>query len=124
MTSWVVEIKFLKEYNKNMPIIIVIGLSLVGVLGDYFLKLSGNGEKYIDWKWFIVGAIVYSSTAVGWFFVMKHIKLSTLGIVYATTTVLALTLVGILAFKESLSVYEIIGIIAGLLSIILLARFA
>lgn len=107
-----------------MSILIVIGLSLIGVLGDYFLKLSGNGEKYIDLKWFIIGAIVYSSTAIGWFFVMKFIKLSTLGIVYATTTVLALTLVGLLFFRESLNIYEIIGLGTGLLSIVLLSRFA
>lgn len=107
-----------------MPILIVIGLSLVGVLGDYFLKVAGNGEKYIDWKWFVVGAIIYSSTAIGWFFVMKYIKLSTLGIVYATTTVLALTIIGILLFKESLNGYEVVGIIAGIISIILLSRFA
>lgn len=105
-------------------IIIVIGLSLVGVLGDYFLKLSGHGAKYIDWKWFLIGAIVYSSTTVGWFFVMKHIKLGTLGIVYAVTTVIALTVVGVFFFKESLNYYEIAGLVMGIASITLLARFA
>lgn len=108
-----------------MSILIVIGLSLVGVLGDYFLKLAGNSlEQYINIKLFIFGALIYSSTALGWFFVLKHIKLSTLGIVYATTTVIALTLIGVFMFKESLSGYEIVGLLSGLLSIILLARFA
>jgi len=104
--------------------LIIIGLSLVGVLGDYFIKLSGHSEiKYIDFKWFIVGFLIYSSTAIGWFFVMKHIKLSTLGVIYGVTTVVALTIVGILFFKEHLNIYEIIGIIAGVSSIILLSRF-
>ena len=104
--------------------LIVIGLSLVGVLGDYFIKLSGNSDiKYIDVKWFLIGLIVYSSTAVGWFFVMKHIKLSTLGVIYGVTTVVALTAVGVFFFKEHLNTYEIIGIIAGISSIILLSRF-
>lgn len=107
-----------------MPILIVIGLSLVGVLGDYFLKLAGNGEKYVDVRWFIIGMLVYSSTAIGWFFVLKHMKLADLGIVYATTTVLALALVGVVAFKENLVWYEIVGLGAGLLSIFLLSRFA
>ena len=65
-----------------------------------------------------------ASTAIGWFFVMKHIKLGTLGIVYATTTVLALTLIGIVSFKETLAWYEVVGLGAGLLSILLLTRFA
>jgi len=104
--------------------LIIIGLSLVGVLGDYFIKLSGNSEiKYVDLKLFIIGFVVYASTAIGWFFVMKHIKLSTLGVIYGGTTVVALTIVGVLFFKEHLNIYEIIGIIAGVSSIILLSRF-
>src|SRR3990167_6521968 len=104
--------------------LVVIGLSLVGVLGDYFIKLAGHdSNKYIDLKWFLIGFLVYSSTAIGWFFVMKHIKLSTLGVIYGVTTVVALTIVGILFFKEHLNIYEIIGIIAGVSSIILLSRF-
>src|SRR3989344_5023061 len=101
-----------------MPVLVVIILSLIGVLGDYFLKLAGNGERYINYPLFILGAIVYSSTAIGWFFVMKHIKLGTLGIVYATTTVIALTFTGMIFFKESLNIYEIIGLIAGISSIV------
>lgn len=108
----------------SIHILIVIGLSLIGVLGDYFLKLSGNGEKYINWKWFVVGLLVYSSTAIGWFFVMKHIKLGTLGAVYATTTVLALVIVGFFLFKENMNYYEITGLIMGIIAIVLLAKFA
>ena len=104
--------------------IVVIGLSLIGVLGDYFIKLSGNSEiKYFDLKWFLFGFIIYSSTAIGWFFVMKHIKLSTLGVIYGVTTVIALTAVGVFFFKEHLNIYEVIGIITGVSSIILLSRF-
>lgn len=104
---------------------IIIGLSLVGVLGDSFIKLSGNGEtKYIDWKWFVLGFVIYSSTAIGWFFIMKHIKLGTLGVIYGTTTVIALTLIGVFFFKEQLNIYEVVGLVAGLASIILLSRFS
>ena len=107
-----------------MPIVFVILISLVGVLGDYILKLAGSGPKTVDIKLFILGTIVYASTAMGWFFVMKYIKLGSLGLVYATTTVLALSIVGVVFFKESYNMYEIIGLIAGFLSILLLARFS
>ncbi len=104
--------------------LVVVGLSLIGVLGDYFLKLSGdNSARYIDIKWFVLGLIIFSSTAVGWFFVMKHIKLGTLGVIYGVTTIIALTLVGVFFFKEQLTIYETLGIIAGVTSIILLSRF-
>jgi small multidrug resistance pump len=105
------------------PILIVICLAGIGVLADYFIKLSGNGAKYINYHHFFIGMIIYALTAIGWFYAMKHIKLSTLGIFYSVTTAVLLALVGTIFFKEHLSTYEIIGIIFGMVSIIILARF-
>jgi multidrug transporter EmrE-like cation transporter len=105
------------------PISIIIFLAGVGVLGDYFIKLSGNGSKYILYQPFFIGMILYALTAVGWFYVMKHIKLGPLGIFYSVTTVILLALVGTIFFKEHLNIYEIVGIVLGIISIIILARF-
>lgn len=111
--------------NIILASLIIVGLSLIGVLGDYFIKLSSNHPtKSIDIGYFIVGFITFSITSIGWFFVMKHIKLSTLGVIYGVTTIIALTLIGTLVFKENLSIYEIFGLILGLSSIFLLVRFS
>jgi drug/metabolite transporter (DMT)-like permease len=108
-----------------MPyIFLVILLAAIGVVGDFFIKLSGDGEKFIDVKWFVVGSLAYLSTIVGWFYVMKHIKLSSLGVIYALTTVILLVVVGVFYFHEKLNIYEIISVIAAIVSIILLGRFA
>lgn len=105
--------------------LIIVSLSLIGVLGDYFIKVAGNNpDKYINYKYFIIGFFTYSITAIGWFFVMKHIKLSTLGVIYGVTTIVALTLIGTLIFKEHLNAYEILGLILGISSIFLLSRFS
>jgi drug/metabolite transporter (DMT)-like permease len=101
-----------------------IFLSAIGVLGDSFIKLSGSGKNFMDIKWFILGFIVYGLTAFGWFFVMKNIKLSTLGVFYAISTVIFLMIVGVFYFKEPLNNYEIIGIILAIISLILLGKFA
>lgn len=106
------------------PILIVILLGAVGVVGDYFIKLAGNGSKFIETRWFVIGFLIYASTAFGWFYVMKHIKLSSLGVIYALTSVLLLVAVGVFVFHEKLNVYEIIGIITAIASVILLSRFA
>lgn len=106
------------------PILIVIFLSLVGVVGDFFIKLSGNGPKFIDTKWFILGFLTYSSTVFGWFYVMKHIKLSSLGVIYSIATVLPIVVIGVFYFHERLNIYEIAGIITAIASIILLSKFA
>jgi small multidrug resistance pump len=109
--------------NNLMPILIIILLAGIGVMGDYFIKLSGNGPKYINHSYFLIGIAMYALTAFGWFYVMKHIKLSTLGIFYSITTVILLALVGTIFFKEHLNAYEIIGITLGIASLVILARF-
>ena len=55
--------------------------------------------------------MLYASTAFGWVFVMKHLKLATVGVVYSISMVLLLTAVGVVAFKESLNGYEIAGLV-------------
>jgi drug/metabolite transporter (DMT)-like permease len=55
---------------------------------------------------------------------MKHIKLSSLGVIYSLTTVLLLVAIGVFYFHEKLNIYEIIGIVAAIVSVILLSRFA
>ena len=106
-----------------LPLLITLLFSFVGVLGDFFLKLAATG-KVVNLKWFILGLLVYSSTAFGWFYVMKYVKLSTLGVVYSMCIILFLTGLGVFYFKESLNFYEVIGIITALISLILLGRFA
>ncbi len=101
-----------------------IFLALVGVAGDFFIKLAGNGKRFVELRWFFIGLIIYALTAFGWFFVMKNIKLSTLSVFYALSTVLFLTLVSVFYFKEPLNIYEGIGVILAVVSILLLKGFA
>ncbi len=106
-----------------IPILIVIVLAGVGVLGDYFIKIAGDGPRYISFAPLLTGMLIYALTAIGWFYVMKHIKLSTLGVFYSLITVILLTIVGALFFREKLNVVDVIGIALGITSIVLLARF-
>jgi multidrug transporter EmrE-like cation transporter len=55
---------------------------------------------------------------------MKHLKLATISVVYSVTMVLLLTAVGVVFFRESLSYYEIAGLVLGIASLVLLVRFA
>lgn len=105
-------------------VVLVIILGIVGAIGDWFIKLAGSGPKYIDWRWFVLGAFVYSLTTVGWFFAMKDVKLSSIGIIYTVVTAVLLAAIGILFFHERLNTYEMVGIILAVISVILLSRFA
>jgi multidrug transporter EmrE-like cation transporter len=110
--------------DNKLAVVVTIAFSLIGVLGDYFLKLASERENSLTTFPFYVGFAVYASTAFGWVFVMRHLKLSTLSVVYAVTMILLLTGMGVVVFRESLSYAEIAGLIMAIGALVLLGRFA
>ncbi len=108
----------------TLAVMVTIGFSLWGVLGDYFLKRASAHEHSLTTIWFYIGFIVYASTAFGWVFVMKHLKLATISVLYSVSMVVLLTAIGVVFFRESLSSYEIAGLLMAIASLMLLVRFA
>ena len=108
----------------TIAIVVTLGICLVTVVADYLLKRASDAEATLSSWWFLFGFVVYSSTAFGWVYVMRHLKFATLGAVYAISSILLLALVGVLFLGESLHWQEVAGIAMAVGSIILLARFA
>jgi drug/metabolite transporter (DMT)-like permease len=101
-----------------------IGLSLVTVLADALIKHASLQKGFSGCPLLIMGAVIYGLTAFGWFFVMQKVKLSTLGVLYALSVVVFLTLVSTIYFKEKISIIEIGGIGLAIISLVILWRFA
>lgn len=97
---------------------------ILTVIGDMFIKTASLQNSFSGWPMLVFGSIIYGLTGVGWFFVMRQMKLSTLGVFYAVGCVLLLTLLSVLYFKEKISSMEIVGIILAIVSLIILFRFA
>ncbi|HEX4707105.1 MAG TPA: hypothetical protein VH229_05180 [Candidatus Udaeobacter sp.] len=110
--------------TRTNAVLVTIAFSVIGVLGDYFLKLASGREQPLRTGWFYLGFALYASTAFGWVFVMKHLKLATISVVYSVSLVLLLTLIGVVLFRESLNYFEVIGIVLAVVSLVLLMRFA
>ena len=108
----------------TLAVLVTIAFSVVGVVGDYFLKLASAHEPPLRSRWFYIGFALYASTAFGWVFVMRHLKLTTISVVYSVSMVLLLTAVGVVMFRESLNYYEITGLVLAVASLVLLMRFA
>ena len=108
----------------TLAVLVTIAFSAIGVLGDSFLKVASTREDSLRTAWFGVGFAVYASTAFGWVFVMRHLKLATIGVLYSVSMVLLLTAVGVVLFGESLNYYELAGIVLALAALVLLTRFA
>ena len=110
--------------NNPLPVLVTIGFSVVGVLGDYLLKIASSQEVPLRSPWFYAGFAVYASTAFGWVYVMRHLKLATIGVVYSVSMILLLTAIGSLAFREPLNAPEVAGLVMAIGSLVLLMRFA
>ena len=110
--------------DKNLlAVLTTIAFSVVGVLGDYFLKVASGQERSLRTTPFLVGFVLYASTAFGWVFVMKHLMLATISVVDSVSMIVLLTTVGVVFFRESLNGYEIVGLVMAIGSLILLVRF-
>jgi small multidrug resistance pump len=109
---------------KTFAVLVTVAFSVVGVVGDYFLKLASDRDHPLQSGSFYLGFGLYASTAFGWVFVMRHLKLATISVLYSICMILLLTAIGMVAFRESLTVYEIIGLVLAGISLVLLMRFA
>lgn len=103
---------------------ITVGFSLVGVVGDYFLKVASEQPHPMRTPWFFVGFAVYASTAFGWVFVMQYLKLGTISVVYSSSMIVLLTTIGVVFFGEALTAAEMLGVAMAIGAMVLLMRFA
>src|SRR6266478_8543166 len=110
--------------TRTLAVLVTIAFSVIGVLGDYFLKVASAREQPLRTGWFYLGFALYASTAFGWVFVMRHLKLATISVLYSVSMVLLLTAIGVVLFQESLNYFEVIGIVLAVISLVLLMRFA
>jgi drug/metabolite transporter (DMT)-like permease len=110
--------------TRTLAVLVTIAFSVIGVLGDYFLKLASAHDHSLRTGWFYLGFALYASTAFGWVFVMKHLKLATISVLYSVSLVLLLTAIGVVVFRESLNYFEVIGIVLAVVALALLMRFA
>jgi small multidrug resistance pump len=110
--------------SSSVAVLVTIAFSMIGVLGDYFLKLASSRAQPLRTGWFYLGFALYASTAFGWVSVMQHLKLATVSVLYSVSMVLLLTAVGVVVFRESLNHFELAGIVLAVASLILLMRLA
>ena len=108
----------------TLAFLVTLLFSGIGVVGDYFLKLASAEPDSWRTKWFAIGFVLYSSTAFGWVYVMRHLKLATIGVLYSVSMVVLLTTIGTVLFGERVSTIEVVGIAMGVGSLLILARFA
>ncbi|MBI2814555.1 MAG: EamA family transporter [Opitutae bacterium] len=109
---------------KFLAVAAVIGLSIVGVLAEWLLKLASQEDNSWRSPFLVVGVVVFAATCLGWVYVLKHLKLASSGSIYCVSTVLLLAVLGTVVFGEKLSATELAGVGFAVISLILLGRHA
>ncbi len=98
-------------------------LSIITVYADYFVKEASLQKS--PWNLnLLIGGVIYGLTAIGWVFLMKSMKLSTIGVVYGVFCIIFLALLSVLIYHEKFSALELLGVILGISSIAILYRFS
>jgi hypothetical protein len=88
---------------------LIMFMAFASAAGDAFFKKAGE-KNMIDPVALAIGTSIYLGTIVAWFFIFRHVKLSTVGVYYSIATVLFLTFLGVFSFKETLNVFEVGGL--------------
>lgn len=96
-------------------------ITIMTLLGDYCIKLATHNDLGLYSSLFLVGAVLYGLPAVGWFFLMKSHSLAMVGVMYSAATLIMLTLMGYLLFKESLGWREVCGLSLAISAVIVMS---
>ncbi len=104
-------------------ILLVVSLELVSMLADYFIKKASLLAGLTGWGWLATGGILYGTTALGWFFMMRSFNLVTIGVLHSFGVIALSLLLSLFVFREPITLRDVAGITLGCVSIGLLVRF-
>lgn len=102
--------------NFLFPLILLVAVVLE-VGGDVFFKLWADGDRRLM---LILGFALYAAGSLFWAYSLKYHELSKAGTVFMVLNIVAIALIGTLAFKEKLSWMNIVGIVLGVAGIVLI----
>jgi multidrug transporter EmrE-like cation transporter len=102
---------------KYFFIFLVITVGLLEVVGDVLFKewIIHNKKSLL-----LIGVVFYMLATVIWAFSLKYQSLSKAVVIFAVLTLIVGVLVGVFFYKEPLTTLNIIGIVLGLASIVLI----
>jgi len=105
----------------NKYILIIVGI-LCSALAQVLMKKSSIYQlKDIQFYIFLgTAALTYVISFISYAFILKSFPISRISPVMTISTMIIIVIIGILFFKEILSIRQCIGILFGLISIFLL----
>ena len=103
--------------------LLIVALEVISLFADYLIKRASLQNGWIGWKPLLLGGFIYGATAIGWFFAMRTFKLFTINVFHSFFVIAVSILMSQFIFGEKLTSRELVGILLGIASIVLLIRF-
>jgi len=111
-----------------MPLLLGLAFSLftaaVVIWGDYLLKIAADRGLGVVSPLVIAGCGLYAASALLWFYALHHVTLAQAGVAYSMLTLVALCVIGVIFFGETLYLREYAGIACAILAMLLMMRVA
>ena len=98
--------------------------ALIVILGDTILKSAADKGHTTLSVPLVVGCGFYALSAIAWFWAMRHISLTQGAVAYTMFSLLALCLIAVAIFDETLGAREYLGIVCALMAVVLMVRVA
>ena len=71
-------------------------------------------------QFFLGGALLYAIPAIGWYFLMRSHSLAAIGVIYSAGTIIAMAVLGVMFFRETIGMRESVGIALALASVVVI----
>ena len=88
--------------------LVITAIVAATIAGDYALKLASERTDVLT-PHLVAGIILYALPAFGWMYLMKSQSLAQIGVVYSTSTILALFFMSLVVFREALSIRVVVA---------------
>lgn len=95
--------------------------TVLTLLGDYCIKLSTETAGGLRSPMFILGALFYGIPALGWFYLMSHHSLASVGVFYSAATIVFLAGLGVIVFKEPLGWRDMMGLFLAVAAVFMMS---
>jgi len=103
-------------------ILISIAMVVITIIGDYLIKKASMLQHFSGWKLLVLGGFFYGISAIGWFYVYQTTKVFTVGAIHSFGIIILTILLSVVIFKEKITRSEILGLVLGIISLIILLR--
>lgn len=107
----------------TLGLIFTLLTAVVVIAGDTLIKVAADGETIAS-PHMSAGVLLYIVSAILWFYAMRHITLAQAAVAYSMLTLVALCLIGAIAFDEPIGGREVLGIGFALAAMLCMSHIA